>query len=493
MYHTVPKHIETNKGMVAVRGEGVITLEDFNDPIFSEMSHPRNAAVGLSQSLEPDYEKLKYVRFVAYSIMGATNFEEDEVYKINQINILDKWNFETVPCVSIESNELAAVVKEDKTEKLLKISMKDGKTFPIDGLVISSNQGFTVENERGYFTIENPSIAYKFEDETEITTVTNIEWNLSRTGRMVPLLHVDPVNLEGATITKVTANNYEWLKERRAGIRSTIIISRANQVVPKLVQVIWPMDKLNEPEQCPECGTKLKKIGVDLVCPNDLCDGKMKGIIQKIWEFIKPDGASNATFDLMISTKFDKNLPLIEGFYKFLNDRIIAESDNHYELLMCEAAQNYQRMQVTIADVISHANIPAIGKRIGTRIEGDVKTLENFEKFLFSKFPGNVFKHEVLNENLDYLQKSYMIWKGKIMETTEYAPKIRVAVTGALSVPREQWYKQMELYGVTKSGITKSTSYLVCNNPNNSSKLRKAKEYGIPIVSEQEIIEILSN
>ena len=491
MYHAVPSRINTTENLLAIRGEGVITLEDFNQEIFIDLSHPRNAAVGLTQALIPDPEKLKYVRFVAYSVLGQSSEDNYFLSKDNQLNFLIKNKFETVPKYIVSKEEIETIVNEDIAVKVLTQSM-DEKTYPIDGLVLANPSGFFIKHKSGYFTIDNPSLAYKFEDETALTTVTNIEWNLSGTGRMVPLLNVKTVNLDGANISKVTANNYEWLFERQAGIGSSIEIIRANQVVPKLIQTIWPSDDLNLPEFCPECSNRLERIGVDLACSNKFCIGKMKGIIKKVWEYIKPDGASDATFDLMLS-KFKKDEPIISEFKYFLRERTISSSENHYENLLYSAVQNYKKSTVTLTEVLAQANIPAIGRRLGSRIENDIKSVDEFISYLNKGFPNTVFKYEILNEYLNNIIQSYYIWEGKIKMKSADSPYIRVAVTGALSIPRDQWYKKMEIHGIVKSGITKNTKYLVCNNPSNSNKFKKAKEYGIEVISEEDFNHLFTN
>ena len=181
-------------------------------------AHPRNKAVGISQSNNPSLEERELLKFIAY--------ENNYPGKTDQIESLRENGFTVVNYDLYVDAE--SIIKNLNTQYSLRnsvISRFFDEEFPIDGLVF-------------YDESTESQIAYKFPAEEATTTIRAIQWRLADTGRMVPVVRIEPVKLSGSTINKATANNYEWLSSRGIGIGAKVVIVRANEIIPKIVKVI---------------------------------------------------------------------------------------------------------------------------------------------------------------------------------------------------------------------------------------------------------------
>jgi len=151
-------------------------------------------------------------------------------------------------------------------------------------------------------------------------------------------------------------------------------------------------------------------------------------------------------------------------------------------------------MKATIPMIIKMANIPSLGETIGSRIESNCEySVALFISYVTSNigFPNNIFKYELLNKYLNNLKKVCYIWENKIVSNSN-SVQYRIAVTGKLSKPRTKWYKELEQYGVKKSGVTKDCDYVVCNSVSDSSTYKKAIKLGIPILTEDDFYKVIN-
>jgi len=498
LQHAVPNTIDNeNNYIIGIRGEAILSYEDFEG---MEGSNPRNKCAGLLQSKNANKQEIEKIQFVPYQITVISIPDDKWKLKINHFRFFEENGFLLIPYEIIYKSELYRnhLTKEYVQDYLTQIN---NHHLPVDGVVINkSSMNFIKIDD--LIALDCEGIAFKYPDETKETVVEDIKWNMTNNSRFVPVLKIKEIEIDGIKINNVTGNNLKWIQDRKCGIGSKLEIKRSNECIPNIHSVVDKSDVFNNPSTCYVCGSNLTldKYEVNLICPNNDCEAKDIAIIYKIWEFIKPDGASDACFKILIDKIKGTNIlytclfsPIITqcNLYFRNNDLWDTNPENHYYKLVKQALINFSNMKATIPEIIKMSNINAVGKTIGERIEQNLNySVDKFLEYIKDNngFPSEIFKYKELNDYKNNLQKVVYIWDGKIV-SNKNNKSIRVAITGSVSKSRGKWFKEMEQHGIKKSGVTKDCDYLICNNPSNSSSYKKAVEYGIPILSENEFLE----
>lgn len=253
------------KRNVHIRGEFYIPkLTDFEH---DDSDSLRNICSGALKRKE--YGEIhKYINFIAYQVV----FDNEEVYETEseKIKFLEKTDFDTVPCVLVNSVEKAWKFFEDYERTL-----RNGWKYETDGIVLTFNSIETQERivrELGDNDHHHKyAIAIKPKPEGAWTELIDVEWTTSRTGRVVPVGIIKPVEICSAVISRATLNNYDYIKSIDAKLFDRVYCVRANDVIPKITKCVRTMNSRDiSIDRCPSCGTPLIKKGVDLVCNNYL-------------------------------------------------------------------------------------------------------------------------------------------------------------------------------------------------------------------------------
>ena len=480
---TVPRFIKT-RDVRAVRGEIILNYEDFK---IIGGSHPRNRAVGLSQSVHVSDDELKYLKFVAYDIPIRTR--RPVTTKCGVMEYLGGLGFLTAPWKNCPSWE--QFQRNIEIHQMLNYVI-DGKKIPVDGLVLSSN-GIRSSQENVLFE----SIAYKFKSEVAETVVEDIEWNISRTGRLVPVLVVKEVHISGANISRVTANNVNWISEMGCGKGSRIEITRSNEVIPMVTRVIDPVNP-TIPTACPECSMEMIEDHRDMVCPNPLCSSKIDSTLKRILYMFTPDGIGDSSIDQLFQIFHIKDLDSLKNFIKQATKRQIGEhfgpstTDKLSEMIL-----HVGHRDLTIRDVMYVSNIPRVGHTSSKKL-GDNVSIEDFGNAIRSlKVPDKWRNYVSTGPGFENLKNNW----GKVVDVIRFygierivkedlaihhpSVEVTVCITGKLSKPRKQLYEEFRMSGVDEASI-KSCDVLVCNEKSSSNKYRTAEKRGIPIMSEQD-------
>jgi DNA ligase (NAD+) len=473
--HCVPEIIQDHT-ITAVRGELLISYEYAKK---TGASHPRNKAVGLSQSINSTQEELNELKIVFYDLPEYSGSPFDILIKLNtngfiipSFKLFSDWS---------EFKEFAA--QHNKTE--IKISEFDG-IYPIDGLVLSLSNN-------------KKSVAYKFTNEIAESKVLDIAWQLSRTGRYVPVLLVKPTELSGANISRVTANNYEWLINSGAGVGSIIDIIRSNEIIPTLVGVKYSTDNFNVPSVCEICGESLTRVNKDLMCQNAQCDGKTRATISRILSYYAPDGIGSTIVDKVIDL-FELNT--INDLKIWVNEITNEELNEYFGIVTAKnvtfIANAIKNHKSTISDILLVANIPSISNSTIERMANEITS----EEFI-SAIKGN--KELIRSEKWmkcypSYLQpKNLELLLGRLFEICELFDwsiddkqkmetktiQLKFALTGALSKSRNEIVKEFNERGYKLVDV-KIADVLIAPGISNSAKYKLAVNRGIPIMNEIE-------
>lgn len=483
--HKIPKEVP-NLGKFQVRGEIILTWEDYRE---LDGKHPRNKAIGITQSKEVSKEELDRIRFVAFRSYVTENDETNPTYSDleDTILFLHECGFETPKYFPLtDLNELKS--SYEMISVFLKKSLDD-KTFPIDGLVITDQ--YDAEK----------SFALKLEDEQIQTTVVGIEWNLTQTGRYVPVVLVEPFIVDGVTISRISGNNATWLKEMGLGVGAKIMASRANGVIPHINETIERVEIDLSSMVCPDCGEPLEFHNRDLICVNEMCPGKEIANVRELFQFLLVDGVGPTVVETIIE-EFD--LTRIEKFMKFLEDVIsglISKEEiqsvvgNSYGAKVHIGVQEQWKWHVNLKQFLLMANIPGLGDSISTRLAKEL-SIQEFREFVSSNSHVEKIKSIVNNSATekslfsDYT-KTKLHRLSKFIFLTEYVQeftglsKMTYAVTGGLSKPRKDIVKEFLQFGYEWVDPGKA-DVLIADAPSSSSKYKTAQKRDIPIMTEAE-------
>ena len=264
------------KGELVLRGEAVITYEDFrkiNEQIEdadARYKNPRNLCSGSVRQLNNEITAQRNVRFFAFALVKADDVDFQNSRK-EQFLFLQKLGFEVVEFKEVDSDTILSAVEEFENKVAGYSVPSDGLVLIYDDIAYGLSLGRTAKFPRD-------SIAFKWADETAETTLREIEWSASRTGLINPVAIFDPVELEGTTVSRASVHNISIVRGLKLGIGDRITVYKANMIIPQIAENLTGSDTLPIPDACPVCGgaTKIEQVNdvQSLYCTNPDCDAK---------------------------------------------------------------------------------------------------------------------------------------------------------------------------------------------------------------------------
>ena len=498
------------QGKLVLRGEAIITYSDFErinetiEDVDAKYKNPRNLCSGSVRQLNNQITAERNVRFYAFALVSAQDVDMHNS-RAYQMEWLKSQGFEVV--------EYRMVTGESLDEAMDYFSHAiENNDFPSDGLVAlyddiayGDSLGSTAKFPRNAF-------AFKWADEIRETTLREIEWSPSRTGLINPIAVFDPVELEGTTVSRASVHNVSIVKELQLGIGDTIQVYKANMIIPQIAENLTRSSNLEIPHICPVCGEEARVIQENevesLYCMNPDCVAKK---IKAFTLFVSRDamnidGLSEATLEKFIAkgfihdfgdifeiAKHREEIVTMEGFGEKSYDNLIASIDKAKE--------------TTLAKVIYSLGISNIGlsnaRVICRHFDDDLDKIRTAEEEEISAIDGigpviaksltKYFKDPENNRKLDHLLGYLHINKEEVSENQTLAG-MNFVITGSLEYfsNRGEAKKLIESLGGKVTGtVTGKTNYLINNDTtSNSSKNKKARELGIPILSEEDFIKM---
>lgn len=494
-----------------IEGEAIITQSDFEKiNTNGEYKNCRNLASGSVRQLDSNITKDRHVRFIAWKIpFGVTTYSQG-------FEIAAQYGFEIVPYVKYNS-------KYDDVEKAIEV-LKDiakEKSLPIDGLVITYDN---IEYGKSLgMTGHHPkhSLAFKFYDEEVTTTLKDIEWTMGKTGVLTPVANFEPVEIEGSIVSKASLHNLNIMQslyhsQWYEGLM--LEVCKANMVIPQIKRVYDPQHicarRLFIPNTCPVCGGKTEIIKDNesevLICTNDNCKGKLLGKLSHFCSknAINIEGMSEATLQFLIDKGWVKSF---QDIYKLDYHR---ENWKEYDGFgdksvdkLLDAVEDSRN--TTLDKFIYSLSIPQIGRSASKDIAKFFNN--NYEEFKmygttinYTQIDGfgesiNNSLHKWLNENhimMEELAKEFTFKKEKNNSSSVDLSGKTFVITGSLIhyKNRDELVSIIESMGGKVSGsVSTKTSYLINNDTqSSSSKNQKAQRLNIPIISEQDFINMIS-
>ena len=494
------------KSNLELRGECVISWDEFkriNRNLDTPYSHPRNLASGTLRNLDLNIIKDRNLSFVVFECV--TDMKEDS--KSETLIDVHNMGFEIVPITKLNSTV-------DQVSNALQPEFyqypTDGIIFELDSRKLSESLGSTSHHECC-------RMALKWEDELYETTLKDIEWNTSKTGLINPVAVFEPVDLNGAITTRATLHNVSYIEDLQLGIGDTIQVYRANMIIPKVHSNLTRSNAWKLPDKCPCCGGDVEIHNENgsktLHCMNPDCKAKLLG---KLVHFVSKnainiDGMSEATLQLLIERGWVKSF---KDLYNLKENQIYLwkyHTVGFGEKSVDKLLENIEKSRNTTLDrFIYGLCIPLIGRTAS-------KEIAKFFKYDYKKFrTDGIVTHysqidgfgDNMNQSLhDYLRENHMKiftladefifeTKSESSNNADLSNKTFV-ITGSLNhyKNRDELVNIIEQLGGKVSGsVSSKTNYLINNDVTSTSgKNKKAKDLGIPIISENQFIQMITS
>ena len=514
---SIPKKIKY-KDSITVDGEIICTYENFENWA-DKYKNPRNFAAGSIRLLDSRECRKRGLTFVAWDIIEP----KDTLHLFRtlgeKLNCLHIYGFEVVPNLYCNYNDFETILHfiRERAEE---------RSYPIDGAVIKYNRvdeyeaaGRTDHHFKG-------GLAYKFYDETYETKLKWIEWSMGRTGVLTPVAIFEPIDIDGSTIERASLHNVSVMRETLgdcAYIGEPLKVFKANMIIPQIAEAgpkfTWDeVVKYNgasandNPEFCPICqaatAIQTSADGVEnLICTNPQCEGKL---INKLDHFVGKKGLdikglSEKTLEKLIDWEWVNDITDIPKLKEHRAEWISKPGFGQASVDKILKAIDDRLAEAPLHAFISGLGIPLIGSRVSKQICEHVETWKEFrdlihEDFDFTEWNGFGYEMNRALHKFDYTEADtivdYITFKPE--EHQDKSVKLdscTFVITGKL----QNFKNRQELVDVIEanggkvaSSVSSKTNYLINNDVNStSSKNKKAKELNIPIITEEELMEML--
>ena len=502
---SIPLKTNTND-LLEVHGEAVMTTEAFNkynETAEVPLKNLRNGAAGALRNLNVKETARRNLSAFFYDIgykegTGFKSYLEMMEY-IKEMGLPMDDYMEV--CTSVEEIEKQIDYIRD---------IRFDLNYDIDGLVIAIDDIRTREL-LGY-TVKFPkwAIAYKFEAQEATTTLLDVEWNVGRSGRVAPTAILEPVELAGVTVKRATLNNMDDIHRKGVKIGAEVFVRRSNDVIPEIMGVVPESlegsKEILAPELCPSCGSHLVLDGAHYFCENTLsCKPQM---VKSIVHYGSREAMNIAGFSEKTAEQlFEKlNIKSISDLYKITKEQLLT-LDKFKE----KKAQNIldaieKSKDCELYAFIYALGIPNVGVKTAKDLVNTFKSIDGLKKATFDELVqvpdvGDIvaqcvmefFREEKVLATIDELLSLGVNPKYEELEVVEsiFAGKT-VVVTGTLeNYTRGSIKEKLELLGAKVSGsVSKNTDYVLAGEEA-GSKLKKAIDLGVKVISEKEFEEMI--
>lgn len=490
----IPNKINNEYGCeIEVRGEAYIPKKHHD---YFNKGSLRNICGGILRSKD-EIKRLKYISFLAYDLIiyDADSNISTEEEKLNKLRAL-KFDSVIYSLTSYRKDVKSSVyITPIEFMTSYKTILRENYPYETDGVVFTINNCKLHDKINNMFKVDKfrrHHIAYKLPGLTNITKVVDIQYNVSRLGRIIPVCIVEPLMISSVTIARASVYNIEYLKKLNLRYGDKVIIERSNDVIPKLKYVFERSDdkKIPIPRKCPSCKSTLVQDGVHLKCTNSVCRDKL---IEKILYWVNALGMKDfgkATIEKMVDKGLLKS---IKDIYSLTPESISSIdafpiTGERIKKLMSEIEKS---KFITELDIIDAFGIPTIGKKALKRLKiSSIKDLIKYKDTKFIENPSYIMEREISkwlndgNGNLRELIDIRALIKTKLKKEMQLDNGV-VCITGTFSKPRTELIKAINLkgYDVTNT-VNHKVDFLLCGkNSSNNSKLLKAKKLKIKIIN----------
>lgn len=509
VFKNIPLQI-AHKGELILRGEAIITYSDFEkineqiEDVDARYKNPRNLCSGSVRQLNNEITAKRNVQFYAFSLVRAEGVDFDNSTR-KQFEWLAAQGFDVVEYKMVTADTLDDAIAYFSDKIVHNDFPSDGLVALYDDIAYGDSLGSTAKFPRNAF-------AFKWKDEIRETTLKEIEWSPSRTGLINPVAIFEPVELEGTTVSRASVHNISILKDLELGIGDKIQVYKANMIIPQIAENLTRSGDLEIPHVCPVCGEEARVLKTNdvesLYCMNAECQAKK---IKSFTLFVSRDamnidGLSEATLEKFILKGFIKDfgdifeiekykdeIVSMEGFGQKSYDNLIAsiEKASHTTLPRLIYSLGISNVGIANAKVICKEFQYDLDKIIHATPE-EISSIEGIGPVIAGTFT-EYFADEENIAKLEHLL-SHLTFEEMRTESAQSLEGKQFVITGSVEhfENRAQLKEYIEERGGKVTGsVTSKTDYLINNDTtSSSSKNKKAKDLGIPILSEEDFLKL---
>lgn len=513
VFQNVPLRI-AYRGELILRGEAVIGYRDFEkineeiEDVDAKYKNPRNLCSGSVRQLNNEITARRNVQFYAFSLVKADGVDFQNSRNI-QLEWLKEQGFDVVEHYEVTKDTLEERVRFFAEHIEENDIPSDGLVLTYDDIAYGQSLGSTAKFPRDSF-------AFKWADEIRETTLREIEWSPSRTGLINPVAIFDPVELEGTTVSRASVHNLSIMEELELGIGDTIQVYKANMIIPQIAENLTRSAMDPVPECCPACGgeTEIRQVSdtKTLYCTNPECGAKhIKAFSLFVSrDALNIDGLSEATLEKFIT----------RGFIRHFSD--IFHLERHGEEIRSMEGfgeKSYKNLQdsiekartTTLPKLIYGLGIANIGlsnaKMICRAFDYDVEKMLQADVEALNEIQGvgdviarafvDYFAVEDHREEFFRLLEEVKIPEEETTQEEQIFAGMNFVITGSVEhfANRNEVKEVIESKGGKVTGsVTSKTNWLINNDvESTSSKNKKARELGIPIISEDTFLKMIGN
>ena len=509
----VPLNI-SYQGELILRGEAIIRYSDFEkineqiEDVDAKYKNPRNLCSGSVRQLNSEITAQRQVHFYAFSLVKADGIDFKNSRK-EQFEWLKTQGFEVVEYHEVTKETLPETVKMYSEAIAENDTPSDGLVLLYDDIAYGQSLGRTAKFPRD-------SIAFKWADEIQETKLLYIEWSASRTGLINPVAVFEPVELDGTTVSRASVHNISIMEALELGAGDRITVYKANMIIPQIADNLTRSGVRDIPEACPVCGgqTEVRQINdvKSLYCTNPDCQAKK---IKSFTLFTSRDalniaGLSEATLEKFIGVgmiheyadifhldRHQEEIVEMDGFGQKSYDNLIAAAEKASHTTLPRMVYGLGVAGIGLAnakmicrhfkndfEAMRHATVEEL-----VEIDGIGEVLAQAWTAFFSDGKNNAIVDHLLAE---------LTFEAGDEESSEGADEafagMNFVITGSLEhfKNRKELQELIERRGGKVTGsVTSKTNYLINNDvASSSSKNKKARELGVPILSEEEFLKL---
>ena len=511
---TIPLRIPEDRPLIEVRGEVFLDHREFRrintereaagQPTFA---NPRNAAAGSIRQLDSRITATRSLDFFAYALGESSGFTPDSQAAL--LETLAHWRFQTNPHWK-RLGDIDSVIETIREWSVRRESL----SYDIDGMVVKVN---TLDRQQQLGAVSRSprwAIAYKFAPTQGQTRILEIVAQVGRTGAITPVAIMEPVEVAGVRVSHATLHNQDEIDRKGVRVGDAVIIQRAGDVIPEVVRVLTELRTGQEtpyrmPAACPVCGTPAVKPGDEAVlrCPNDLCPARVK---ERLRHF-----CSRGAMDIegigpaLVEQLIEQDLVRDPGdLYSLIPDQIAALERMGDKSAVNVVSAIKSSKNRPLSRLLFGLGIRHVGEHVALLLARHFRTLEGIVHATEDEIGavpgvGMVIARSVatffeMSETRDLLEK---LDRAEVSTPTETAPvplgefggKVFVFTGSLQKFSREQAQTSVqELGGTASSSVSKNTSYVVAGEKA-GSKLAKAAQLGVTVLSEDQFLAMLAN
>lgn len=499
-------------GELILRGEAVIGYDEFErinagiEDVDAKYKNPRNLCSGTVRQLNNQITAERKVSFFAFSLVKADGVEFDNSRE-QQILWLKELGFETVEYERVNAGTIHESIGRFADKVAANNYPSDGLVLIFDDIAYGRSLGRTAKFPRD-------SIAFKWADELATTHLCYIEWSPSRTGLINPVAVFEPVELEGTTVSRASVHNVSILESLELGEGDEISVYKANMIIPQIAENLTRSGCVQIPKVCPVCGgaTEVRQM-IDvrsLYCTNPDCQAKQ---IKAFALFVSRDalnidGMSEATLEKFIGEGFIREFADLFRLERYEEQIVTMEGfgQKSYDNLIAAAKE---ASHTTLPRLIYALGIPGIGtanaKVIAKAFDYDIERIRRAKTEELAQIPGigevlaesfvRFFSEEKNQRILDALLDCLTFETVETKVGDQTLEEKTFVITGAVYhfANRNELKEKIESLGGKVSGSVSAKTHFLINNDTTSTsgKNKKAKELGIPVISEEEFLRMI--